>query len=124
MKKHFRKLIWFGFPLLIVVFAWWRWDNWFSNEPEPPYTSSTVPDRVLLSWSGDPNNSRDVTWQGDTLTNEGYLQIYNETSTVDTLNYKSAAKIIKTSGGAASNFLKLVSRFSSNSKIEAKFPHL
>jgi hypothetical protein len=104
MKKRFRKLVWFGIPFIILFFAWWRWDNWFSNEPEPQYVSSPIPDRVLLSWSGDPFNSRDVTWQGDTLTKEGSLQISGDSSPADTLLYKSSPKIIRTSGGAASYF--------------------
>ena len=104
MKKHLKKLIWFGIPLLIVVFAWWRWDNWFSNEPEPIYTSTAIPERILLSWSGDPKSSRNVTWQGDTLIKEGYLQIIDVSSPLDTIIYRSAPRIIRTSGGAASYF--------------------
>ncbi|MEI6138110.1 MAG: metallophosphoesterase family protein [Mariniphaga sp.] len=113
MKKHIRKLFWFGIPLLILIFVWWRWDNWFSNEPEPLYTSSPIPDRVLLSWSADPTNSRDVTWQGDTLTNEGFLQILGESSPADTILYKSSPKIIRTSGGAASYFKVAITKLSS-----------
>ena len=104
MKKHLRKLVWFGIPLLILVFVWWRWDNWFSNEPEPIYVSSPIPDRILLSWSGDPSNSRSVTWQGDTLTKQGFLQIVCESFPTDTILYKSSPIIIRTSGGAASYF--------------------
>ena len=104
MKKHLRKLVWFGIPLLILVFVWWRWDNWFNNEPEPIYVSSPIPDRILLSWSGDPSNSRSVTWQGDTLTKQGFLQIVCESFPTDTILYKSSPIIIRTSGGAASYF--------------------
>ena len=104
MKRHIKKLIWFGIPVLIAVFVWWRWDNWFSNEPEPLYVSSPMPDRILLSWSGDPFNSRDVTWQGDTLAKEGSLQISGGSNPADTILYRSSPKIIRTSGGAASYF--------------------
>ena len=104
MKRPYKKLIWFALPLIIAAIFWLKWDNWFYNPPEPSYTPSSVPDRILLSWSGDPFNSRDITWQGDTITTSGHLQLTNILSPDDTLNYTSQPKIIKTSGGASSFF--------------------
>ena len=104
MKRRYKKLIWLIFPILIIFFVWIKWDNWFYNPPEPFYTPSSSPDRILLTWSGDPFNSRDLTWQGDTLTKLGSLQITGNSDPKDTILYTSTSKIIKTSGGAASFF--------------------
>lgn len=104
MKRRYKKLIWLIFPILIIFFVWIKWDNWFYNPPEPLYTPSSSPDRILLTWSGDPFNSRDVTWQGDTLTKLGSLQITGNSDPKDTILYTSPSKIIKTSGGASSFF--------------------
>ena len=99
--KRTKKLIWLGIPVLVIAVVFLKWDNWFYNPPEPSYTSGSSPDRILLTWSGDPMNSRDVTWQGDTLTRQGSLQIVGVPSPGDTILYASSAKIIKTSGGAS-----------------------
>ena len=99
-----KKLIWLIFPILIAIFVWWKWDNWFFNPQEPPYTPSSFPDRILLCWSGDPMNSRDVTWEGDTITRVGFLQVTGVSIHTDTALYQSHSKIIKTSGGASSFF--------------------
>ena len=104
MKPQYKKLIWLIFPILIVFFVWIKWDNWFYNPPEPSYKPSSSPDRILITWSGDPFSSRDVTWQGDTLTKLGSLQLTGNSDTNDTILYTSPSKIIKTSGGASSFF--------------------
>ncbi len=104
MKRRYKQLIWLIFPILIIFIMWIKWDNWFYNPPEPFYTPSSSPDRILLTWSGDPFDSRDVTWQGDTLTKLGSLQITGKSDPKDTLLYTSTSRIIKTSGGASSFF--------------------
>jgi hypothetical protein len=104
MKHSTRKLIWFGIPLLITAFVWTKWDNWFYNPPEPSYMPSSNPGRILLTWSGDPFSSRDVTWQSDTATHSGALQITNNSTPGDTVFYSATSKIIKTSGGASTFF--------------------
>src|SRR5665647_1799231 len=86
MKRN-KKLLWLGLPILLLLVVWFKWDNWFYNPPEPPYTPSATPDRILLTWSGDPLNSRDVTWQGDTLTQKGFLQVTSNSIPGDTILY-------------------------------------
>jgi len=104
MKHYSKKLIWLILPILFTIFVWYKWDNWFYNPPEPSYTPSASPDRILLTWSGDPFSSRDVTWQGDTLSHLGSLQLTETPDSKDTMLYTSPSKIIKTSGGASSFF--------------------
>ncbi len=104
MKRPYKKMIWLALPLIFAAIIWLKWDNWFYNPPEPSYTPSSVPDRILLTWSGDPFSSRDVTWQGDTSTFAGHLELTINSTPGDTIKYTSLPKIIKTSGGASSFF--------------------
>ncbi len=101
MKRVSKKTIWFSLALIIAAILWVKWDNWFYNPPEPIYHPSVNPGRILLTWSGDPSNSRDITWEGDTATHQGYLQLTGKSITGDTILYKSSPRTIKTSGGAS-----------------------
>ncbi len=104
MKNNIKKLIWLVLPVLILVFTWVKWDTWFFNPPEPNYTPSSMPDQLLLTWSGNASDSRDVTWQGDTIAKSGFLELTDNSNPGDTVRYKSASRMIKTSGGASSFF--------------------
>ena len=104
MKYSYKKLIWSAVAILIIAFIWIKWDIWFYNPPEPNYSPSSNPGRIMLTWSENPLNSRDVTWEGDTLTHRGFLQVCNGSPSGDTILYTTASKIIKTSGGASAFF--------------------
>ena len=104
MKRTRRSLIWLALPLLIAAILWLKWDNWFYNPPEPGYLPSANPSRIMLTWSEDPLNSRDVTWEGDTISHMGSLQITGKSFAGDTTLYTSPSKIIKTPGGASAFF--------------------
>ena len=101
MKITVKKLIWLILPFLIVAILWFKWDNWFFNPPEPAYSPSSTPSRIMLTWSGNSLHSRDVTWEGDTAAHQGTLQITANSLKSDTIIYRTASKIIKTSGGAS-----------------------
>lgn len=40
-----------------------------------PFPPSPVPDRVILSWSGDPSTTQSVTWRTDVSVNESWAEI-------------------------------------------------
>ena len=108
MKRTSKKVIWLCITLSILALLWIKWDSWFFNLPEPAYHPSNLPDRILLTWSGDLTNSRDVTWEGDTSIHKGYLQITGKSIECDTIVYSSSSKIVKTSGGAAAFYKVLI----------------
>ena len=99
-----KKYAWLILSVLLLAFVMTKWNTWFSNPPEPPYTPSKVPGQILLAWSGDAASTRDVTWQGDTLTRKARLELVETSQPGDTIQYASLPKIIRTSGGAASYF--------------------
>jgi hypothetical protein len=95
---------WLILSVLVITFVLTQWNNWFYNPPEPPYSPSHSPAQILFTWSGDAASTRDVTWQGDTLTRKARLELIESTNPGDTIRYPSLPRIIKTSGGAASYF--------------------
>ena len=104
MLIRYKKYAWLILPVIILAFVLTKWNTWFSNPPEPSYTTSRMPGQILLTWSGDAASSRDVTWQGDTLTRKARLELVENSASGDTIRYASLPRIIKTSGGAASYF--------------------
>ncbi len=104
MKHTTKRTIWVGVAILTIVVIWIKWDSWFYNPPEPVYHPSPEPGRILISWSGDATNSRDVTWEGDTINHQGTLQVTGKSFNGDTTTYNAKSKILKTSGGASAFF--------------------
>ena len=61
------------------------------EHPEPVFTDkeqhrpTPLPDRVVLTWSGDPTNSIDVTWRTDTTTGDPIAEYARADSLVGNL---------------------------------------
>jgi len=72
-RKKYRTILLLFLPVIIAIIVYSRWDSWFYNPPEPHYSSSKNPERILLTWSGDPCTTRNVTWQCDTISKYGKL---------------------------------------------------
>ena len=54
-----KKLKWILLLLLVVGLTLWvasRWNAWFHNPEEPPYTASSTPHRVLLTYEAEAEN--------------------------------------------------------------------
>ncbi len=104
IKKFRGRFLWILLPLVIAIIIYSKWDSWFYNPPEPPYSPSSFPERILLTWSNDPCTTRDVTWQCDTLSKTGLLQLYNKNCKDDTITLPASRQIIKTQGGAGAYY--------------------
>lgn len=102
MSIRKKNIFWLTLVVLVVAFVVTKWDTWFQNPPEPIYSPVRTPAQILLSWTGDAATSREVTWQGDTLTRKAHLEVTDNTLAADTFRYESTPRIIRTSGGAAS----------------------
>ncbi len=58
-----------------------RWNVWFGNIPEPPYTTSLTPQRLLLTFGNDGSDSRHVSWScGETL-QPSFLELLTDSTT-------------------------------------------
>lgn len=58
---------------------------------ESPFPSSTTPDQIVLTWSGDPTSTMDIQWRTNTEIEEGSVKYWKETG--DTLT-ASAEKFV------------------------------
>ncbi len=75
-----------------------RWNAWFGNPTEPPYTPLASPGRVQLTLGTDGACSRMVSWQcGDTLA-ASELTIAQQGFS-DTLNMAATGRLFHTTGG-------------------------
>ena len=97
-KKY---IFWLILAVLVLAFVLTKWNTWFLNPQEPPYSPAHTPGQILLTWSANAASTRDVTWLGDTLTRIARLELTGNAHPGDTIRYQSTPKIIRTSGGAA-----------------------
>jgi hypothetical protein len=102
MSHRKKNIAWLIAVVLAIVFVSAKWNTWFGNPPEPLYSVSQSPAQILLTWSGDAATTRDVTWQGDTLTRKAKLELTGNELLGDTIRLETLPRIIRTSGGAAS----------------------
>jgi len=100
-KRYSKRIKLFAVFILlgIVVFVCCkRWNAWFNNPVEPPYTSNNAPWRIQLTLGNDGPFSRNVSWQcGDTLAASQLFIV--KTTTTDTTAVEAEGKIIHTQGG-------------------------
>ena len=101
MSIRKKNIFWLILAVLVLAFVLTKWNTWFLNPPEPPYYPAHSPAQILLTWSADAASTRDVTWQGDTLTRIARLELTGNAHPGDTIRYQSTPKMIRTSGGAA-----------------------
>jgi predicted phosphohydrolase len=95
MKKNPRKyLILIFIPLVIIALALWiasRWDVWFGNHPEPPYSALHEPSRVLMTYSED-GQSVQLSWQHDTIPHQSVVEYADVSSSHNDLLYRSEVR--------------------------------
>ena len=86
MKKRKRNIILTIIVIVVVGLGIWtytRWDVWFGNPPEAPYTASETPSRVLLTFGNEGELSRIVSWMcGDKVDENAVLLLADSTDTV------------------------------------------
>lgn len=66
----------------LVILAIVRWDTWFHNPEEEPYTVAKEPVRLLLTFGNDGETSRYVSWMCDTtVAKDARLILADDTDT-------------------------------------------
>ena len=65
----------------LAILTYIRWEVWFGNPPEAPYTAPAVPSRVLLTFGNEGALSRNVSWQCDSVLQTSYLELGDENDT-------------------------------------------
>ena len=79
MRLLFNFFLKYILPLLVLAaLTTWvvkRWNVWFGNPQEEPYTAQSCPDRVLLTFGDERENSRNVSWQCDSVVRNSYVEL-------------------------------------------------
>lgn len=106
MRKNKRNKIIALIALIVAVgLGIWisiRWEAWFYNPDEEPYTVSTSPQRLLLTFGNDGEMSRYVSWMCDTVVHEdACLLLANDD---DTLNIKAIGEVFVSRAGKAAYY--------------------
>ena len=77
-----------GLMLLAAIVGWCasRWNVWFHNPEEAPYTPLSVPTRVLLTFGDEDGiRSRNVSWMCGEDVQASYVELINLTSSLSPL---------------------------------------
>ena len=100
MKRWVIKLL--AIVILIVGVAIWvgsQWDSWFHNPEEQPYSVSTSPTRILLTFGNDGEQSRYVSWMCDTTIHDDAALLLAEGH--DTMTIKAIGEVFHSRAGKA-----------------------
>lgn len=107
MTKKAKKRIALAVTLLLVVgLSLWmysRWDVWFHNPEEGPYTSQAEPHRVLLTFGDDQESSRNVSWQADSILHPSHLELARPDG--DTVSIDAAGEVFRSRNGLAAYYV-------------------
>ena len=93
--------------LVIGTLIFWcisRWDVWFHNPEELPYTAPEVPSRVLLTFGDADGKNRNVSWMCDDEVHSASLELVDdeagETNWVD-----AEGEVFESRGGKAAYYV-------------------
>lgn len=95
--------------VLVVVcglagWMWSRWDVWFHNTEELPYTAEATPHRVLLTFGDKDELSRNVSWQCDSIIQPSWLELINLKDS-DTIRIEAQGEVFRSRSGQAAYYV-------------------
>lgn len=94
--------------------VWQRWNVWFGNRPEMPFTSKPYPHRILLTL-GENTNQRILSWQHDSVIQQATVKLTKLHST-DTLVITAKGNIVRSRGGVTAFYTAQLNDLSSNAQ--------
>lgn len=80
-----------------------RWQAWFGNVSEAPYTVEPHPHNIVLTFGDEAPAQRTLTWRCDTALSPSFLRLLSHDN-ADTLLIPAKATIIATEGGKAAYY--------------------
>lgn len=89
-----RVVKWSLLACLLIVLAVWvasRWNVWFGNHPEPAYSVSPEPTRILMT-IGELPHHRTITWQHDSILQSACVEYADVTLSHHDVLYRTQAK--------------------------------
>ena len=88
--------------VVLGILCYVRWEVWFGNVPEPPYSTPDKPQRILLTFGDEDMYSRNVSWScGETL-QASFLELADEN---DTLHIEATGEVFASRSGKAAYYV-------------------
>ena len=88
--------------VVLGILCYVRWEVWFGNVPEPPYSTPGKPQRILLTFGDGDMYSRNVSWScGETL-QASFLELADEN---DTLHIEATGEVFASRSGKAAYYV-------------------
>lgn len=103
MKK---KTVQFAIAVTVcLALGFWisnRWETWFHNPEEPPYTAPSEPSRVMLTFGDEGELSRYVSWMCDTVV-DSQARLYLVQGE-DTVRIEAVGEVFQSRSGKAAYY--------------------
>jgi acid phosphatase type 7 len=114
MNKKRTYLLLFVSILLLAIgsMVWQRWNVWFGNRPELPFTSNEYPHRILLTL-GENQQQRMISWQHDSIIQKAVVRLTQQ-GTTDTLTVPSESALVRSRGGVTAFYSALIQDLADN----------
>lgn len=93
--------------IAIVALSVWihsRWDVWFANPVEEPYTTLPYPSRIMLTPGTLSQNDRNISYQCDSLLKPSKVQ-YTDLSTGDTTSISAYGEVYASPAGTSAYYI-------------------
>ncbi|MBR1547151.1 MAG: metallophosphoesterase family protein [Prevotella sp.] len=93
--------------VVVCALAIWvnsRWEAWFHDPEEPPYTSEAVPHRLLLTFGDRSELSRNISWQCDSIVRPSWLELVNLADS-DTVRIEAQGEVFRSRSGVAAYYV-------------------
>ena len=88
--------------VVLGILCYVRWEVWFGNVPEPPYSTPDKPQRILLTFGDEDMYSRNVSRScGETL-QASFLELADEN---DTLHIEATGEVFESRSGKAAYYV-------------------
>ena len=102
-----RKVTWTIILILLIGLGLWaysRWNVWFHNPEEEPYTAGSTPQRVLLTFGDSTEWARNVSWQCDSVVRPSHLELA-QLPDGDTIQIEASGEIFLSRAGKAAYYV-------------------
>ena len=92
---------------VIIALAIWcnsRWEAWFHNPAEAPYTAPSEPSRLLLTFGNEGELSRYVSWMCDSIIDPDAHLLLADTASADTISVPAIGEVFRSRSGVAAYY--------------------
>lgn len=107
-KMSKKKIVWTIVLVVAVVLGIWvnsRWHAWFHNPDEEPYVMPAEPCNVLLTFGAQNEQSRNISWQCDSIIQPAWVELACLTDSSDTVRIDATGEVFRSRSGVAAYYV-------------------